>query len=63
MESDRSADIHKFNFQAAKRSDLDCFELKGRLLVDCQAWYIQFSKLSVNCNTILQESRLGDVHE
>ena len=36
LEGGRSADIHDFCFQAAKRSDMDCVELHGGLFDDCQ---------------------------
>ena len=58
LEGRRSADIHEFCFQAAKRSDMDCVELRGGLFVDCKAWLIQFSELSDNCSTIMQEGNL-----
>ncbi len=31
LEGGRSADIHEFFFQAAERSDMECFELQGCL--------------------------------
>ncbi len=40
---------------------MDCVELQRGLFVDCKAWHIQFSKLSDNCSSILQESWFADV--
>ncbi len=36
----RLDDIHEFFFQAAKRSDMNCAELQGLQLADCQEWCI-----------------------
>ena len=62
LEVARSADIHKFCFQAAKGLDMDCVELQGGLFADCQKWHFQAAKRSTNCSTILQEGRFADVH-
>ena len=63
LEGCRSADIHEFSFQAAKRTDMDCVELRGGLFADCQYWHFHVSKRSNNCSNILQEGRFADVHE
>ncbi len=44
LEVGRSANIHKFCFQAAKRSDMDCVELQFGLFADCMEWHFQVSK-------------------
>ena len=44
LEVGRSADIYEFCFPAAKRSDMDCVEVQGRLFADCQEWRFHFSK-------------------
>ena len=36
----RFDDTQEFFFQAAKLSDMDCAELQGLLLADCQEWCI-----------------------
>ncbi len=63
LEVGRSADIHEFYFQAAKRADVDCVELQGCLFADCQEWHFQVSKRSDNWSNILQEGRFADVQE
>ncbi len=63
LEGERSADIHEFSFQAAKRSDMDFVELQRGLLDDFKEWHFQVWKPSYNCSSILQEGRLADVHE
>ena len=35
LEIGRCADINEFCFQAAKRSDMGCAQLKGGLFADC----------------------------
>ena len=40
MVGGRFDDIQEFCFQAAKRSDMNCAELQGLLLADCQEWSI-----------------------
>ena len=62
MEGGRSADIHEFCFQAAKRSDMDCVELQSGPFADFPEWHFQPAKRSTNCSTILQEGRFADVH-
>ncbi len=39
LEVGRSADIHEFYFQAAKRLHMNCVELQGCLFADCQEWH------------------------
>ncbi len=34
LEGRRSANIHEFCFQSAKRSDMECVELQGCLIAD-----------------------------
>ena len=34
LEDGRSANIHEFCFQAAKRSDMDCFDVQGGLFAE-----------------------------
>ena len=41
LEGVRSADIHEFCFQAAKRSDMDCVEPQGCLPADCLECHFQ----------------------
>ena len=36
------ADIHEFSFQAAKRADMDCVEVQGRLFADSQNGIFRF---------------------
>ena len=36
LEGGRSADIHQFYLEAAKRSDNDCVEVQGSPFADCQ---------------------------
>ena len=59
----RSAYIHEFCSQAAKRSDVDCAELHVCLFADCQEWHFQAAKGSDKSSTILQEGRFADVQE
>ena len=61
LEGRRSANIHKFCFQAAKGLDMDCVELQ--IFADSKEWHFQISKRSNNCSSILQEGRFADVHE
>ena len=46
LKGGRSADIHEFCFQAAKRSDMDCVDVQWCLFVDCQEWCIVAEKFS-----------------
>ena len=62
LEVRRSANIHEFCFQAAKRSDMECVELQGCLFADCQEWHFQVSKRCDICSNIPQEGRFAYVH-
>ncbi len=57
LEGDRSADIHLFCFQAAKRSDMYSVEMQG------QEWYFQSAKRSDKSCTILQKGRFALAQE
>ena len=46
LEGGRSAGIHEFFFQAAKRSDKECVELQVCLFADYQKMHFQVSKRS-----------------
>ena len=58
LEVGRSADIHEFCFQGAKRSDMDSVDVQGVQFANCQEWQFQVSRRSDNCSTILQEGDL-----
>ena len=53
----RSADIHVFCFQAAKRSDMNCIEVQVGQFADCEEWHFQAAKCSERSRNILQECR------
>ncbi len=36
-----------FNFQAAKRSDMDCVELQRGLFADCQEWHCKSRNVQI----------------
>ena len=63
LQSGRSTDIHEFCFQAAKRTYMDCVELKRRLFADCEERHFQVSKCSDNCSSILNVGRFANVEE
>ena len=63
LEDGRSANIHEFCFQAAKRSDKECVELQECLFADYQEWHFQVAKRSDNSSTILQEGPFAEVQE
>ena len=49
----RFDDIQEFFFQAAKRSDMNCAELQGLLLADCQEFCIVAKKFSEKSSTLM----------
>ena len=51
----RSADIQKFCFQAAKRSDMECDDLQGGLFADYQERNFTTANRSDKSSIILQE--------
>ena len=59
----RSADVQEFCFQTAKRSDMVCAELQGRVLADCQEWRIVPVKVSDKSSSLLQEGRFANAQE
>ena len=52
----RSANIHEFCFQAAKRSDMDCVEVQEGLFADRMAFSV--SKRSDKSSTFLKRDNL-----
>ena len=63
LEVCRSADIHEFCFQAAKRSDMCCVEVQEGLFADSLEWYYHDVICSDKRSTLLQECRIADVSE
>ena len=63
FEVSRSADIHEFSFQSAKRADMKCAEVQGCLFADCQEWHFQAAKRSDKSSAILQEGRFAHAQE
>ena len=63
LEGGRSADIHEFHFQAAKRSDMDCVGIQCAPFTDSQEWYLQAAKRSDKSSTIQQEGRFAHAQE
>ncbi len=47
LESRRSADIHEFCFQTAKRSDMDCVDLQVGLFADYQEWHFKSRNVQI----------------
>ena len=62
LEGGPSADIHEFQFQAAKRSYMDCVEVQGGFFW-LSGMVISDLECSDNCSTILQKGRFADIHE
>ena len=59
----RFAVVQEFSFQNAKRSDMGCGGLQGRLLADCQEWCIVAANGSDKNSTQLQEGRFANSQE
>ncbi len=47
LEGGRFSNIHKFCFQAAKRSDMDCVELQFGLFANCKEKHFQVSNIQI----------------
>ena len=62
LDGGRSAYIHEFCFQAAKRSNMDCVELQVGLFADNQEWD-KAAKRSDKSSTILKECRFAHAQE
>ena len=59
----RTADVQKFCFQTAIRSDMCSAELQGGLLEDCQEWRIVAAKISDKVSILLQEDWFANAQE